>query len=360
MLRTPLGPRSGNIRRGPELTPYARGKIVGAAQSGKTHTQIAITQKWARSTVQSTLSLDLYRNEGESQPRSGRPKTYTEREERSILRQVRLHPKCTYADVRRACLIKLCDSTLKRILKKHGITNWRAKQRPALTEEHAAKRLAWCIERIHWSVEEWRKYMWSDECSVERGSGGNREWVFRTPVQKWQKEMIQIYKKGKDISIMVWGCFWGDGRCDLYILDRDFESKKHGYSANSYIEVLDAEVAGHHREGLIFMQDNASIHTAHKVRAWFAEQRIPVADWPPYSPDLNPIEHLWPHLKRKVLEMHPELETITGEDNIREAIGTALQEAWSLIGKDLMDSLIESMPDRVKACKKAGGWHTKY
>jgi transposase len=56
--------------------------------------------------------------------------------------------------------------------------------------------------------------------------------------------------------------------------------------------VLDNELAGHHQEGLIFMQDNALIHTAHKVKAWFREQRIPVADWPPFSPDLNPIEQL--------------------------------------------------------------------
>jgi hypothetical protein len=123
MLRTPLGPRSRNIRGGPELTPYARGKIVGAAQSGKTPTEIAASQNWTRSTVQSTLLLNPHRNEGESQLRSSRPKTYTEREERCILQQVRLHPKCTYADVRRACLVKLCDSTLKRILKKHGIAN---------------------------------------------------------------------------------------------------------------------------------------------------------------------------------------------------------------------------------------------
>ena len=45
--------------------------------------------------------------------------------------------------------------------------------------------------------------MWSDECSVERGTGKNREWVFRTPVQKWDREMIETYKKGKDISVMV-------------------------------------------------------------------------------------------------------------------------------------------------------------
>jgi len=123
---------------------------------------------------------------------------------------------------------------------------------------------------------------------------------------------------------------------------------------------LDNELARHHQEGLIFIQDNASIHTVYKVKAWFKEQRIPVADWPPYSPDLNPIEQLWPHLKRMVLQIHPELEFVTGEDNIREALGCALQEAWTLIRKDLMDGLIKSMLDRVKACKKASGWHTKY
>jgi hypothetical protein len=75
------------------------------------------------------------------------------------------------------------------------------------------------------------------------------------------------------------GCFWGDGRSDLYLLDWDFESLKHGYSANSYIEVLDNELAGHHREGLIFMQDNALIHTAHKVKAWF-KVRYTLAETP--------------------------------------------------------------------------------
>ena len=52
-------------------------------------------------------------------------------------------------------------------------------------------------------------------------------------------------------------------------MDRDFESKKYGYSANSYIEVLDAEVKlafDIFDPGYLFIQDNASIYTAHKVR----------------------------------------------------------------------------------------------
>ncbi|KAF2085307.1 hypothetical protein K490DRAFT_2853, partial [Saccharata proteae CBS 121410] len=49
--------------------------------------------------------------------------------------------------------------------------------------------------------------VWSDECSAERGKGRKREWCFRTPTQKWKKEMITPYKTGKDICVMVWGAF---------------------------------------------------------------------------------------------------------------------------------------------------------
>jgi hypothetical protein len=55
--------------------------------------------------------------------------------------------------------------------------------------------------------------------------------------------MIQTYNYHKNMKVMVWGCFWDIGRTSLYIMDYDFESKKHRYSANSYLEVLNAEVA---------------------------------------------------------------------------------------------------------------------
>jgi hypothetical protein len=54
--------------------------------------------------------------------------------------------------------------------------------------------------------------------------------------------MIQTYKYKKGLKVMVWGYFWGDRRTSVYLMDRDFKSKKHGYSANSYIKVLDTEI----------------------------------------------------------------------------------------------------------------------
>ena len=107
---------------------------------------------------------------------------------------------------------------------------------------------------------------------------------------------------------MVSAAFWGDGqRSDLLILERDFESKKHGYTANSYLALLEDLVVPNYTDDLIFMQDNAPIHTAKKVKEWFEERGIRVTDWPPYSPDLNPIEHTWKRLKDMVSRMFPEL-----------------------------------------------------
>src|SRR5258706_5840313 len=104
--------------------------------------------------------------------------------------------------------------------------------------------------------------------------------------------MVTTYKAGKQMRVMVWGAFWGNGkRCPLFVLARDFESKKHGYSAQSYIEVLEARLLEYYRDDLIFMQDNAPIHTAGLVTEWFQNHEIETCDWPPYSPDLNPIEN---------------------------------------------------------------------
>jgi hypothetical protein len=52
----------------------------------------------------------------------------------------------------------------------------------------------------------------------------------------------------------------------LFILERDFKSKKHRYSANSYIEVLKNRVLEHYYDDLVFMQGNALIYIVIKVK----------------------------------------------------------------------------------------------
>ena len=203
--------------------------------------------------------------------------------------------------------------------------------------------------------------MQSDKCSVKRGRGKTQEQVFCTPQDRYALPNVQTYRKSRDLSIMVWGCFWGARRSELYILDRDFESAKFRYSANSYLEVLEDQIPKCQSPGLQFIQDNALIHKAKKVLKWFKDMAIPLIDQPLYSPDLNPIEHIQVHLKRKVMEMHPEyIEQVgKGEDDIRR-LEIAITEAWDALPKSLFDSLIKKYKKRVAAVIEAKGWHTKY
>jgi transposase len=364
-IRTPLGSISGNRIPGGELKPYQRGKIIGKAEEGASIAKIARDLKCHESTVTYTIQQERLRNEGASLVRASRKKSYSDRDERNILRYVRLNPKHTYKQVKVFLQLKCSKTTIKRILKEHGISNWRARKRPELTEENALKRLAWCLTWRGLTAEEWGLIMWSDECSVERGRGKRQEWVFRTPADKWKKEMVQTYGTHKNMKVMVWGGFWDEGRTGLYIMDRDFESKKHGYSANSYLEVLDSELAPAWERldpGYQFMQDNAPIHRAHKVTAWFRLHGIDILkDWPPYSPDLNPIEHIWWHLKVRLYEMFPEEANNKSEtDHARQRLESCLQAAWDTLDDSLFTKLIESMPRRIEACIAAEGWHTKY
>jgi DNA invertase Pin-like site-specific DNA recombinase len=78
--RTPLCDTDGNRRyRGPELSPYQRGQIVGARKAGSSPKEIKDELGHSRGAVRRTLESIHIRNEGYTLPRSGTPLKYTSR-----------------------------------------------------------------------------------------------------------------------------------------------------------------------------------------------------------------------------------------------------------------------------------------
>ncbi len=276
MNRTPLAPISGNRLKGRDLRPDERGFLLGLSAAGVTPSKIFHQYRVPESTTRSTIALASQRDNQVTQPRSGRPTKLSIRDYRHLIRVARANPRIKYRDLLERSGLSCSKSTVYRALKAYGLTNWLAKKRPLLSPEVAALRLAWCKEREAWTTEQWLKVIWSDECSVERGTGKERAWVFRFPDEKWKKEMIQPYKKGKGVSIIVWAGFCGRDRTNLYRMTRDPTASRGGYSANSYVEVLEENIPTIYEPGLLFMQDNAPIHTARKVREWFEEMGIDV------------------------------------------------------------------------------------
>jgi hypothetical protein len=159
---------------------------------------------------------------------------------------------------------------------------------------------------------------------------------------------------------MVWASIWYGGRSNLVIMERDENSPRTGYTAESYIIALEDGLIPFYRPEEIFQQDNASIHQAKITQLWFEEHGIWVMDWPAHSPDLNPIENIWKALKNKIFELYPKL-SLHGCSKIDwTQFHEAIQKAWEALDQGVIDRLIDSMPCRLAAVRQARGWYTKY
>ena len=74
-------------------------------------------------------------------------------------------------------------------------------------------------------------------------------------------------------------------------------------------------------------------------------------DWPPQSPDLNPIEQMWEHLDC-LLRQSPQTSA--------QATWLFLEKTWSEIAPAVLEVYIDSMERRCKAVIAAKRGHTKY
>ena len=136
---------------------------------------------------------------------------------------------------------------------------------------------------------------------TDRKTSNNRGDAFER--HRWFQCNVTTVGCDDDTFPSWFGCNLGWGRSNLVIMNRDEDSEHQGYSAVSYLEVLKGQLPTIFSPGMIFMQDNACIHTAQVLKEWLEGNAIPVLEWPPYSPDLNPIEIVWIWLKEWVCEI---------------------------------------------------------
>lgn len=94
---------------------------------------------------------------------------------------------------------------------------------------------------------------------------------------------------------MFWGCFSGYGKGPCLFWEKEWGS----IDAEGYCERIVPLIDGWCRlyPDHEFMQDNAPSHHASETIQELKERGIKVISWPPYSPDLNPIESVWNKMK---------------------------------------------------------------
>ncbi|UYV62856.1 hypothetical protein LAZ67_2002164 [Cordylochernes scorpioides] len=155
------------------------------------------------------------------------------------------------------------------------------------------QRLEWCRARSTWMTE-WHRVVFSDESRFCLSSDSRR--------------------------VRVW--------------------RRRGERSNSagFVERLIARQRG-------IMQDNARPDTTRIIQQ--ALHDVHMLSWPPYSPELSPIEHVWDIIGRRVHAL---------PQSLRRRIVQMVESEWRAIPQDAIRSLIDSLPRRVAVCIAVRGY----
>jgi transposase len=331
------------------LSAVCRAQIVAHHQNGRSQRDICALMHCSKTAVQQAITRFTSSGSFHDAIRSGRPRATTARHDRLIRRFVVANPLMSAVEVQRNMEdygVRIGRHTVKNRLKDVDLKAYRPTSKPLLTGRMKAQRLAFAVKYKNWTANDWRRIMWSDEAMFSQFRR-NERWIRRPSGQKFNIRYATPTVKHSP-SIMVWGCFSAHGHGSLNVFNA-----RETVNAARYLQVLDGRLQVHMEiHGCdIYQQDSAPCHTARVCRAWFQNQGIRLLDWPGNSPDLNPIEHLWAQMKRKVAWMRP-----SSISSLKEAI----LSVWEDISPASCEKLVSSMPSRIAAVVAAHGGPTRY
>jgi transposase len=327
--------------------------ILSLAANGHSCRSIAARLGLGKSTVNRTLQ-----NLGTNHPlpAAGRPSKLSARDQHAILSQITTGKAANAVQathhINSIITNPVSSETVRRVLKKNSFKAVVKKKKPLLSSRHRQRRLAFALKYREWTVEDWKRVIWSDETKINRIGSDGRQWVWKEVGEGLIDREVQGTVKYGGGNLMVWGCMGWNGVRQL----AEVQGKM---NAEQYVSILEdhmlpsLEESGIDEEKVIFQQDNDPKHTSKRAKKWMEDHGISLLDWPAQSPDLNPIEHLWGHVKKELCK-YPTQAKGAWE------LWDRLAEVWNRIPVEVCQNLIESMPRRLEAVIKAKGGHTKY
>jgi len=238
-------------------------------------------------------------------PVSGRPRKLSSLD-RMALRNIVLSPASNYGyetdfwSTRRLIQVigsefrvALSKQTVLRRLHEAGLTYQKPEREYfELSEEERQEWIRTEVPKIRRAVREYRAILYfQDEANVSLTALLAKTWALRgrTPKQK---------VTGKRGGVAAMSAITSRGQLIFRLHDKRIASPE-------VIDFLSQMLRHHPRRHLVVVMDRAPPHTSLATRAYIASQsRLHVFHLPSYSPDWNPDEKVWNHLKHQELKGH--------------------------------------------------------
>ncbi|GFW65577.1 transposable element Tcb2 transposase [Trichonephila clavipes] len=220
-----------------------------------------------------------------------------------------------------------------------------------LTPAHRRRRSLWCREHQNWRDNQWGRVLFTDESRFSLSSDSHRILIWRERGSRNHPSNIIERDRYGGRGVLVWGGIMLGSRTDLHIFDAG--SVNGTRYCNEILLPYVRLFRGAMGLQFLFMDDNAPCHRTVAAEQLLESEDIERMNWPARSPDLNPIEHVWDFLGRRLAA--GTLPPVT----IRE-LRLALQDEWAAMPQQLIDTLILSMGRRCETCLEVRGDHIPY
>ena len=154
-----------------------------------------------------------------------------------------------------------------------------------LTQARRLRRMAWLTAHA--------PRLFPMRFTLYRADGRRR--VYRRRGERFADACVVERDRFGGGSVMVWGGIAHGIKSQLIIVAGNMTAVRYRDEVLRPVAVPLVQ-----QRNLILQQDNARPHVARVCQDFLANYNIEPLAWPPYSPDLTPIEHMWDELDRRV------------------------------------------------------------
>jgi transposase len=261
-----------------------------------------------------------------------------------------LHLSAIQAYVQRRFGVTITRQRIGQWLREQGLKPFHPQKQPRLLPQHKAKRVKFAKRHL---TDDWSQVLWTDETEFllnPKTTNPTKDVVWARRREDVPADEVNQYSP----KVRVWGGVSAQGNTRLIVYEGELTAAKYTALLTKAKPDFDS-IFGRRNRNWVYIHDGASPHKARSTNDWLTAnvpnhiKSGPSGEWPANSPDLNPMEQVWGHMKAELGGSKP---------NTIDGLKRKIKQIWGDLDQESVEKQADGMKKRLKTIIQTGGEYT--